>query len=128
MHSIELVTLLALLQYLVFAALVAKARGRYQVQAPAVTGHPQFERAYRVQMNTLEMLVVFLPALWLAARYWSPAWMAAVGALWLVGRALYAVAYAQDPSRRALGFGLSMFSVVTLLGLAGVGWLMQLLR
>jgi glutathione S-transferase len=127
-HSIELITLLALLQYLVFGALVGQARARYQVHAPAVTGHPMFERAYRVQMNTLELLVVFVPSLWLAARFWSPAWMAAVGALWLVGRALYAVAYAQDPARRALGFGLSLASVSALLGLAGVGWLLQLLR
>ncbi|MEY2893740.1 MAG: hypothetical protein RJA98_3648 [Pseudomonadota bacterium] len=128
MPAIELITLLALLQYLVFGALVGKAREAYQVQAPATTGHPLFERAYRVQMNTLELLVVFLPALWLAARFWSPAWMAAVGAVWLVGRALYAVAYAQDPARRALGFGLSIASVGALMGLAGLGWLLQLLR
>ena len=69
MLFVELVTVLALLQYLVFGLLVAQARGKYGVQAPATTGHELFERVYRVQMNTLEMMVMFIPALWLASRY-----------------------------------------------------------
>ena len=72
MSAIHLVAALALLQYLLFGALVGKARGQYGVKAPAVTGHEGFERMYRVQMNTLELLVAFLPALGLAGLYWSP--------------------------------------------------------
>jgi hypothetical protein len=81
----ELITLLALLEYLVFAMLVGKARGQYGVKAPAVTGHEMFERAYRVQMNTLELLVIFLPALWLASQHFSSTWTAPLGGLFLVG-------------------------------------------
>jgi hypothetical protein len=77
------------------------ARGRYGVKAPAVTG-PMFERAYRVQMNTLELMVLFIPALYLAARYWPPAWAAAVGAVYGVGRLLYRAACLRDPASRGL--------------------------
>lgn len=123
---LDLVTVLALLQYMVFSSLVGKARGRYGVKAPATTGHEMFERYYRVQMNTLELLVVFLPALWLAARYWSPTWMAAVGAVYLVGRVVYLKAYTTNPSRRGLGFALSfvpafLLILATLAGLVMAG-------
>ncbi|BDI03432.1 MAPEG family protein [Sphaerotilus microaerophilus] len=120
MSLIHLVSLLALLQYLFFGALVGQARGRYGVEAPAITGHEQFERMYRVQMNTLELLVAFLPALWLAAQYWSPAGMAAVGAVYLVGRLIYWRAYTRNPASRSLGFTLSFLPIVLLL-LAALG-------
>jgi uncharacterized MAPEG superfamily protein len=120
MSVIHLVALLALLQYLFFGSLVGKARVRYGVEAPAITGHPQFERMYRVQMNTLELLVVFLPALWLAALYWSPLGMGAIGAVYLVGRLLYWRAYTRNPASRELGFVLSAVPIVLLL-LAGLG-------
>jgi uncharacterized MAPEG superfamily protein len=120
MSVIHLVALLALLQYLFFGALVGQARVRHGVEAPAVTGHPQFERIYRVQMNTLELLVVFLPALWLAALYWSPLGMAAIGAVYLVGRLIYWRAYTSNPASRSLGFTLSFLPIVLLL-LAGLG-------
>jgi hypothetical protein len=73
MEFVAIVTVLALLQYILFAILVGKARGQYGVAAPAVAGHPVFERYFRVQMNTLELVVLFIPALYLAARYWPPA-------------------------------------------------------
>lgn len=120
MSVIHLVALLALLQYLFFGALVGQARVRHGVQAPAVTGHPLFERMYRVQMNTLELLVVFLPALWLAALYWSPLGMGALGAVYLVGRLIYWRAYTRNPASRSLGFTLSFLPIVLLL-LAGLG-------
>jgi glutathione S-transferase len=117
---VHLVALLAVGQYLLFGILVAQARGRYGVQAPAVTGHEGFERMYRVQTNTLELLVAFLPALWLAAQYWSPAGMAAVGLVYLGGRLLYWQAYVRNPGSRALGFTLSFLPIVLLL-FAGLG-------
>lgn len=125
MPWIELVTLGALLEYFAFAVLVSRARARHGVMAPAITGHAGFERAYRVQMNTLEMLILFLPLLWLASRYWSTPWTAAIGAVFLIGRLLYARAYVRDPAQRSLGFGLSMLPVLALfaLSLAGaLGW------
>ncbi|MBB5206142.1 hypothetical protein HNQ51_003485 [Inhella inkyongensis] len=114
MHAVDVVAMLALLQYLVFGSLVGKARGRYGVKAPAVTGAEGFERVYRVQMNTLELLVPLLPALYGAARYWPQAYVAAAGGVYLVGRVLYYRAYVSEPSSRGLGFVLSIAPVMTL--------------
>ena len=83
---------------------VGRARGKYGIQAPATTGHPAFERAFRVQMNTLENAVAFLPALWLFALYVSPPWSAVLGAVWLIGRGWYAIAYLKDAERRGRPF------------------------
>ncbi|MDZ7856865.1 MAPEG family protein [Sphaerotilus sp.] len=121
MPWIDLVTFLALAQYLVFGALVGRARGQYGVKAPATTGNELFERHYRVQMNTLELLVVFVPSLWMAARYWSPVAMAAIGAVYLVGRVIYQRAYTRAPAQRALGFMLSIGPVSVLLVAAFAG-------
>jgi uncharacterized membrane protein YecN with MAPEG domain len=128
MALIEIVTVLALLQYLFFSIQVGQARQKYGVKAPAVTGHELFERAYRVQMNTLEVLVLFLPALWLAAQHWSPTLVAALGAVYLVGRGLYARSYVQDPASRGLGFVLSIGPAVTLLVAGLVGAVLAALK
>jgi uncharacterized MAPEG superfamily protein len=118
MMSVDLVAALAVLQFLTFTILTGKARGKYGVKAPAITGHEGFERMYRVQMNTLELLIAFLPSLFLAAKYWSPVVMAGVGAVYLVGRVLYAVAYVNNPPSRGLGFVLSILPA-TFLAIAG---------
>lgn len=122
MIYVHLVTVLALFQIMVFAILVGRARGTYGINAPATTGNEQFERYYRVQMNTLELLVVLLPALWLASSYWSPAIMAGIGAVYLVGRVLYFREYIQQPTSRTLGFSLSFLPILVLLiaALAGI--------
>jgi uncharacterized membrane protein YecN with MAPEG domain len=122
MMWVELITVLALVQYMYFGVQVGRARVRYKIQAPAVTGDEGFERTYRVQMNTLEMLVAFLPALWMATRHWSPMLVAAVGAVYLVGRFMYARAYIDNPPSRELGFVLTITpTAVLLLGtLAGM--------
>jgi len=121
MAWIELVSLAALIQYLIFGSLVGRARGRYGVRAPATTGHEMFERAYRVQMNTLELLVVFLPSLWLAARHWSPAVVSGVGAVYILGRVPYYRAYTREPATRGAGYLLSIVPTVSLLVAAIVG-------
>lgn len=121
MPWVECVTLVALIEYFVFSLIVGRARMRYGVQAPAVTGHPAFERAYRVQMNTLEVLVLFLPVLWIASRYWPSGWTAGLGAVFIVGRAVYARAYLRDPASRSIGFGLTMLPVMVLFVLSLLG-------
>ena len=121
MAWINLVALLALVQYLVFGALVGRARGKYGVHAPAITGNEVFERYYRVQMNTLELMVVLLPAMWIAAAYWDPRWIAAAGVVYLVGRLIYLRAYTRDPGSRALGFMLSVAPISVLLVAALIG-------
>ena len=126
MAWVHLVTLLALVEYLIFGMLVGRARGTYGVKAPATSGHEMFERYFRVQMNTLELLIVFVPALWVAAAYWNPAIVAAVGAVFLVGRLLYLRGYVADPRTRSLGFLLSSVPIVALLLGAGAGVLRAL--
>lgn len=121
MAWIHLVALLALAQYLLFGALVGRARGKYGVHAPATTGNEVFERYYRVQMNTLELMVVLLPAMWIAAAYWNPPWVAAAGAVYLVGRMIYLRAYTRNPGSRALGFMLSIAPVMVLIVAALAG-------
>jgi uncharacterized MAPEG superfamily protein len=95
--------------------MTGRARDAYGVKAPATTGHPMFERWYRVQMNTLEQLVIFLPALFLFASYVSPRWAGVLGLVFVVGRAVYARSYLADPETRSLGFALSFVPTVLLL-------------
>jgi glutathione S-transferase len=128
MELVAIVAVLALLQYILFAMLVGKARGQYGVSAPAVTGHPVFERYFRVQMNTLELLVPLLPGLWLFAHYVSPLWAAILGAAYLAGRFLYFRSYVADPAGRGAGFGLSFFPVLALLIGGMVGAVLTLLH
>jgi len=115
MDIVTLVLVLALLQYVAFAMLVGRARGRYGVKAPAVTGHETFERYFRVQQNTLELLVVFVPALWLFGQNVSAAWAAILGTLYLVGRIIYLRSYVADPAGRSAGFGLSFLPIAVML-------------
>ena len=125
---VQLVALLAVSQFLMFSFLVGKARQVHKLAAPAITGHPVFERYFRVHMNTLEMLVVFLPSLWIAASYWRPDCIAGIGAVYLVGRQLYLRGYVADPGKRGLGFGLSFLPTALLLVAALVGVLRAMLH
>ena len=114
MTALDIIALLAVLQYLAIGAAVGKARGRYGIKAPATSGHEQFDRAYRVQMNTLELLVVLLPTLYIAARHLPPLWVAGAGAIYLIGRLVYWRAYLKDPASRSLGFLLSAGPIMAL--------------
>jgi len=107
LHWPALVTLAALTLCFVTVAIVGRARGKYSIAAPATTGHEMFERAFRVQMNTLENTVIFVPALWLCAIFFGPLTATAFGALWLVGRIWYAAAYLREPTSRGSGFVLA---------------------
>lgn len=121
MNYVDLVAVLALLQLVFFIALVGRARVRYGVKAPAVTGHELFERTYRVQMNTLELMVLLLPALYIAAKYWPQAYVAGAGVIYLIGRLIYWRAYVAAPATRELGFSLSVLPILALLIAALVG-------
>jgi len=103
-----LVTLGNVLLLFLCAAYAGRCRARFGIKAPATTGHPQFEVAYRIHMNTLENTVLFLPVLWVCALNLSSPWATALGVLWLVGRVWYAFAYAREPRTRGGGFLLSM--------------------
>jgi uncharacterized membrane protein YecN with MAPEG domain len=116
-----IVIALALLEYSVITILCGRARARCGVVAPATSGDPIFERYFRAQQNTLEQLIVFVPAMLLFGRYVSVPIGAGVGLVFIVGRALFARGYYRDPPTRASGFGLSLLSNLVLLlgGLIG---------
>jgi glutathione S-transferase len=101
---VAVVTLLSLLFYLCTSTAVARARALYKVAAPAMTGHPAFERAVRVQMNTLEWLPIYLPSLWLFADFVSAPAAAALGVVWILGRVGYMWGYLQAANKRGPGF------------------------
>ena len=121
MAYVDIVTALALLQFIVFGFRVGGARGRYGVKAPAMTGNEIFERHSRVQMNTLEQLIAFLPGIYMFSHYFSPKVAAALGVVYLIGRELYAFTYVKDPANRSVGFGMTFVPVVILVlgGLIG---------
>ena len=133
MHSMPadllsaVVTILAILLYFYMSVRVGQMRHKHGVKAPAMTGHPEFERAFRVHYNTLESLVVFPPLLWLATIYFTPAfytlaWLpAALGLAWIVGRILYMTGYMADPDKRGTGFGIASLAELLLLILAIAG-------
>jgi len=121
-----LVTVLALLLYVGVFVTAGRARARYGIQAPAVIGAPQFERALRIQQNTLEQLIWFLPALWLFAFYVSALWGSIIGLVWVAARSYYAFSYYRDPETRGPGFIVGFASSGVLLIGALIGILIRL--
>jgi uncharacterized membrane protein YecN with MAPEG domain len=116
MYSLpSLITALTLLVYLILTINVGRARAKYKVLPPATTGDPNFERVLRVQQNTLEQLVFFLPLLWLFSIYVDPFWGSGIGAVWLIGRIIYAWGYYQAAEKRRIGFAISSLSSMALL-------------
>ena len=91
--------------------IVGKARVKYEIKAPATSGHEMFDRAYRVQMNTLESAMLLLPSMWMYARLIGDLGAGVSGAIWVAGRVWYALAYQQDPAKRGPGFGISFLAI-----------------
>ncbi|MFL2854875.1 MAG: MAPEG family protein, partial [Pseudohongiellaceae bacterium] len=115
MSLVAIVVVLALVQYSAFGILVGRARGKYNVPAPAISGDPTFERYFRVQQNTAEQIIIFLPAIFLSANLWSPQISAGLGVVYLVGRFLYLRSYVADPKSRSAGFALTFIPSVIML-------------
>jgi glutathione S-transferase len=114
MENATLIVLLALLQYIWFTMRVGLGRGKYKIDAPACAGDENFERLFRVQQNTMEQLIVFVPATFAFAYYLSPLWALAPGVVFILGRFLYSNEYISDPKTRALGMGLTLLANVVL--------------
>ena len=125
-HS-AIITLLALIQMMIFAMLVGKTRVATGIKAPATTGDPVFERYFRVQQNSLENLVIFLPALWLFNMYWDVRIGSGVGLLYLISRFIYLRGYVADPAKRGAGFGLGFLCNVFLVLGALIGAVLAVL-
>jgi glutathione S-transferase len=133
MELVLLIVVLALVEYIFFAVQVGKARVKYNIKAPAITGHPIFERRLRIQQNTVEQLVIFLPAIF-AFAYMAESldWAgneiaAALGVIFLIGRAVYARAYARDPAARSMGFLLTFVPSAVMLAGTAIGILISIM-
>jgi glutathione S-transferase len=113
------VTLLAVILYFWIGFRVGQARARFGIKAPATAGNPDFERAFRIQMNTLEWMPIFLPALWLGAIYVSDIGAALLGVVWIAGRVLYLRGYTESAEKREIGFFVQAIA-------AGLLWLAAL--
>jgi glutathione S-transferase len=110
----EIVILVALVVYLGTMIYCARMRARHRIMAPATTGHPAYERAFRIQQNTLEQLVAFVPAVWLFSTLVNPLFGAGLGAIWIVGRVVYAIGYARNPEKRGPGFIVAFVALIVL--------------
>jgi glutathione S-transferase len=113
-HFTALVTCLAIAFYFFTTIQVSKARVAFGIKVPATSGNPDFERVFRVQMNTLEWMPIFLPSLWLFAIYISDPAAAALGVVWIAGRILYLNGYAQAAEKRGRGFGIQAAAAILL--------------
>ena len=133
MELVILIVVLALVEYLVFAAQVGRARVKYNVKAPAMIGHPVFERLLRVQQNTIEQLIVFIPSIFCFAYIaeslgWPGHETAAVlGVIYLIGRAIYSRSYVRDPATRSLGFLLTFFPSAVMIAGTLIGILISIM-
>ena len=121
MHLSAMATILAVGVYFLTLIYSGHVRHKTGLKAPATIGNAQFERAYRVQMNTLEAMPVMLPLLWLATVYYGGALPAALGFIWSVGRIVYMIGYLKSPGLRAPGFGIQMLAQMVLFALAIYG-------
>lgn len=124
----SLITLLTVLLMLGLTFNVGRARGKYQVKAPAISGHELFERAYRIQLNTIENVLMFLPALWLYAVFIGDKGAGDSGVIWLIARVWYSISYQQNPAKRGLGFLISILVIAGLWTGAAYGIFLQYIK
>ena len=115
MEAVAIVTILALGQFVLFSVQVGSMRGRHGIKAPAMSGHPEFERSFRIQQNTMEQLVVFVPALWIFGYFVHPLWGAGLGLVFIGGRFIYRASYLRDPGSRGAGFTITFLPTAVML-------------
>lgn len=115
MESVAIVTIVALAQFVFFSIQVGSMRGKHGVKAPAISGHPEFERMFRIQQNTMEQLVAFIPALWMFGWLVNPLWAAGLGVVFIIGRFVYWSSYRKDPESRGRGFTISFLPTAVML-------------
>jgi glutathione S-transferase len=128
MALVYVVMMLAVIELFAFGMAVGMARGRYKVPAPATSGNADFERYYRVQMNTLEQMAVFLPSLWTFATFVSATWAAGLGLVFVIGRLVYFVGYTRAANKRGIGFLISGLPTLALMIGGLIGAAMAALR
>jgi len=127
MEYATLIILIALLQYIYFIGRVGFSRNKYEIKAPKTTGNETWERLFRVQQNTMEQLIIFIPCMLTFSTYVSPLWVLVPGLLFVIGRQTYSYLYVKEPTSRGLGFVLSFFSNIALVVGSLIGLIMSLI-
>ena len=127
MELVAIITVLALMQFIFFGMRVGQMRGKHGVKAPDMSGDPEFMRMFRIHQNTMEQLIVFVPALWIFAHYWDPKWGAAIGLIYIASRFVYYLGYLKDPKDRGRGFGIGFAAITVLLIGSIAGAVMKML-
>jgi len=122
MENATLIVLLALLQYVWFMVRVGAARGKLNVNAPDCEGDETWMRIHRVHQNTLEQLIILIPAIYAFAYYTSSTWVLLPGVAFIIGRFLYSAEYIKDPKTRMPGMATTLAANATLIigGLIGL--------
>lgn len=115
---VSMLIMLTVVVNLFASILVGRARGKYSVHAPAIAGHPVFDRTFRAHQNTIEHSLLFIPLLWLAANYGFENAAVAAGYTWIVARVLYVIGYIKQANKRQLGFAISYLALISLLGMS----------
>jgi glutathione S-transferase len=128
LNWVMLVTVLALLVFFVVTINIGRSRVKFGIKPPQMTGDPEFERTIRVQQNMLEQMVMFLPAMWIFALVVSPVYAAGLGAVWVIGRIIYAWGYYQAAEKRGPGFGISSLATIALLLGSLIGIVLQIVK
>lgn len=123
-----LITSLALVTYMVITINVGRARVKFNVQPPNTTGNPDFERVLRVQQNMLENMLPFLAGLWVFSMLVDAKIGAGLGAVWILGRILYAWGYYQAAEKRGPGFGIALLVQFALMLGSLYGSIMSIVR
>ena len=127
MELVAIITILALMQFVFFGIRVGQMRGKHGVKAPDMIGDPEFMRMFRIHQNTMEQLIVFIPALWIFVQYFDPKWGAAIGLIYIASRFVYYLGYLKDPKDRGRGFGIGFVAISVLLLGSIAGAVMQML-
>ena len=115
METVMIIIVLALIQFYWFGVEVGQMRGKHKCKAPATSGAAEFECMFRVQQNTMEQLVMFVPAIWLFGTLVNPMWAAGMGVIYLLGRFIYRASYVKNPKSRSLGFSISVLPTSVML-------------
>jgi glutathione S-transferase len=127
MHA-AIITLLNVLVLALCLYFVGRARGKYGIQAPATSGHPDFDRAFRAHMNTVEQTVMFLPSLWVATVYGDQTAAMVLGYAWLAARVWFLFGYLSEAKKRSYGFTIASLANLGLIIVGFWGMLPPLVR
>jgi glutathione S-transferase len=127
MAEMAIVTIIMLVQFMYFSIEVGKMRQKHGVKAPAMSGHEEYERSNRIHQNTMEQLVVIIPAMWIFGQFFNPLYAAGLGAVYVVARFVYRAAYMKDPSGRTIGFTTGFLAMAALVLGGLVGAVMKLM-